>query len=169
MPSEPVREVERTRFEKGWQQERHRRYARLAWFPSASPRLGMGNLELFWDFHFGILDAKQPTPNRIRSYFFSSFPCRATPAAHEGASRAPSGYRKTRSCLILERFLRHLSVFPDFDLFAWQPLHLSSQQRRRSDPRHHAPKQPPRQMTFRQLQRIVSSVLDQSAAVHLED
>jgi hypothetical protein len=64
----------------------------------------MGNLELFWDFHFGILDAKQPTPNRIRSYFFSSFPCRATPAAHEGASRAPSEYRKTRSCLILERF-----------------------------------------------------------------
>src|SRR5882762_213277 len=72
----------------------------------------MGNLELFWDFHFGILDAEQPTPNRIRSYFFSSFPCRATPAAHEGASRAPSRFWKTRSCLILKRFLRHLPVFP---------------------------------------------------------
>jgi len=46
--------------------------------------------------------------------------------------------------------LRHLSVFTDFDVFACQPLDLSSQQRRRSDPRHHAPKQPPRQMTFRQ-------------------
>src|SRR3977135_4146270 len=72
----------------------------------------MGDLELFWDFHFGILDAEQPTPNRIRSYFFSSFPCRATPAAHEGASRAPPRFWKTRNCLILKRFLRHLSVFP---------------------------------------------------------
>src|SRR5258706_225307 len=81
----------------------------------------MGNLELFWDFHFGILDAKQPTPNRIRSCFFSSSPCRATPAAREGASRAPPRFWKTRNCLILKRFLRHLSVFPDFDLFACQP------------------------------------------------
>ena len=40
-----------------------------------------------------------------------SLPSRATPATEEGASRAPSGYRKTRRCLILKRFLRHLS-FP---------------------------------------------------------
>src|SRR6266850_1020971 len=96
----------------------------------------MSNLELFWDFHFGILDAKQPTPNRIRSCFFSSFPCRATPAAHEGASRAPSGYRKTRSCLILERFsdISPSSLISTYSLASRAPIHSAVAAQRSAPP-----------------------------------
>jgi hypothetical protein len=52
---------------------------------------------------------------------FSSFPSRATPAAHKGASPASSGYGKTGNCHIFKQFLSHLFV-PSLLRPVWFPF-----------------------------------------------
>jgi hypothetical protein len=81
---------------------------------------------------------------------FSSFLSRATPAGHEGASPASSGYRKTRTCLISSDFAYTSQSPPSFDLFACPGLRrsLSRRQRQRLDSPHHASKQTARQMAL---------------------
>ena len=52
------------------------------------------------DFHFGILDARNYTPNPLRSYTFFIFFILAALTVHKGAGSAPSGHRKTGTALV---------------------------------------------------------------------
>jgi hypothetical protein len=56
------------------------------------------------DFRFGFLAAMNYTPSHPLWDRFFSFPSRATPAIHEGASSAPSEQAKTGNCLIFNEF-----------------------------------------------------------------